>query len=334
MHRLLHYHPRSSLGLAFAAAVLLHPGSPLVGQADAPYLIVLGIAQDGGVPQAGARPSGDQESDEFRRHVVSLAVVDPETGERWMFEATPDFPAQLRALDRIAPAPAAPGLQGIFLTHAHIGHYTGLMHLGHEAMGARGIPVYAMPTMAEFLSTNGPWSQLVRFENITLRLLEDGVPVQLNERLWVTPLLVPHRQEYSEVVGYRIQGPDRRALFIPDIDRWDAWDREGHRIEDVLAGVDVAYLDGTFFADREVGGRDMSSFPHPFITTTMERLGTLPPDQRAKVRFIHLNHTNPALQASSPARAAITRAGFRVAEESERVPLGKVGPAQPNRGGR
>ena len=100
------------------------------------------------------------------------------------------------------------------------------------------------------------------------------------------------------------------------------------RIEDVLAGVDVAYLDGTFFADREVGGRDMSSFPHPFITSTMDRLGALPADQRTKVRFIHLNHTNPALHASSPARAAITRAGFRVAQELERVPLGRAGPSR------
>jgi len=325
MHWLLHHHPVSSLGLLLAAALFTQPGPPPEYQTNAPYLTVLGIAQDGGVPQAGAKPTSARESDVFRRHVVSLAVVDPETGERWMFEATPDFPAQLRALDRIAPVATPPTLQGIFLTHAHMGHYTGLMHLGHEAMGARGIPVYAMPTMAEFLRTNGPWSQLVRLENITLHLLEDAVPVQLNERLSVTPLLVPHRQEYSEVVGYRIQGPERAVLFIPDIDRWDVWDREGRRLEDVLAGVDVAYLDGTFYADREVGGRDMSAFPHPFITTTMERLSPLPPDQRAKVRFIHLNHTNPALHASSPARAAITRAGFRVAEELERVPLGEAG---------
>ena len=194
MHWLLHLFPVSSLGLVFAAVFLAPPGPPRADHADAPYVLVLGIAQDGGVPQAGASPSSARESDEFRRYVVSLAVVDPETGERWMFEATPDFPAQLRAIDRIAPARARPALQGIFLTHAHMGHYTGLMHLGHEAMGARGIPVYAMPKMAEFLRTNGPWSQLVRLENITVHLLQDAVPVELNERLSVTPLLVPHRQ--------------------------------------------------------------------------------------------------------------------------------------------
>ena len=41
--------------------------------------------------------------------------------------------------------------KGIFLTHAHIGHYSGLIHLGKEALGAKGISVYAMPKMSFFL---------------------------------------------------------------------------------------------------------------------------------------------------------------------------------------
>ncbi len=304
--------------LSVAMGTSHHPGAPPT--ADTPYIIVLGIAQDGGVPQAGTKPDSANEP-ALRRHVASLGLVDPASGARWMFDATPDFPGQLRTLDSIAPVAPTPGLAGIFLTHAHMGHYTGLMHLGHESMGAHGVTVYAMPKMAEFLASNGPWGQLVRLENITIEPLHDSVSVQLNERLSVMPLLVPHRQEYSEVVGFRIQGPTRAVLFIPDIDRWEAWDREGRHLEDMLDGVDVAYLDGTFFADREVGGRDMSGFPHPFITSTMDRLKQLPSTERAKVRFIHLNHTNPALNADSPARRAITSAGFRVAEELERVPL-------------
>jgi pyrroloquinoline quinone biosynthesis protein B len=305
------------------ASGLAHPGAAASSIQQAPYVVVLGIAQDGGVPQAGAKPPSDSSSDQIERLVVSLGIVDPETGERWMIEATPDFPDQLRALDRIAATPDTPGLRGIFLTHAHMGHYTGLMHLGHEAIGARQVPVYAMPQMAEYLETNGPWSQLVRLENIVIHQLSDGASVRLNRRLSVTPLLVPHRQEFSEVVGFRIEGPDRAVLFVPDIDRWDQWagDGQGRRLETELARVDVAYLDGTFFADREVGGRDMSGFPHPFITTTMERLGPLPASERAKVRFIHLNHTNPALRHDGSARRAIETAGFRVAQELERVLL-------------
>ncbi|HMB89363.1 MAG TPA: MBL fold metallo-hydrolase, partial [Rhodothermales bacterium] len=257
----------------------------------------------------------------FRQHVVSLALIDPTTSQRWLFEATPDFREQLHRLDEIAPVADTPGLDGIFLTHAHMGHYTGLMYLGHESMGARGVPVYAMPRMADYLRTNGPWSQLVRYENIALQPLIDGEPVRLNERLTVTPFLVPHRQEFSEVVGYRIDGPNQSVLFIPDIDSWTEWDAEGTRIEDLIAQMDVAYLDATFYANGEIPGRDMSTFPHPFITHSMERFRDLPADERAKIRFIHLNHTNPALRPDSEARRAIEADGFRVAKEMERVDL-------------
>ncbi|NNF58482.1 MAG: pyrroloquinoline quinone biosynthesis protein PqqB [Rhodothermaceae bacterium] len=288
---------------------------------EVPYLVVLGIAQDGGVPQTGDVAHPGWTDPGRRRLVVSLGLVDPTSGERWLFEATPDLPEQLYRLDTLAPTDARPGLAGIFLTHAHLGHYTGLMFLGHESLGAQGVPVYAMPRMADYLRTNGPWSQLVRYENIVLRELADHAPVRLNERLTVTPLRVPHRQEFSEVVGFRIEGPNRAVLFIPDIDSWDEWDAEGTRIEDELARVDVAYLDATFYADGEIPGRDMSGFPHPFIMHSMARFAALPEAERAKVRFIHLNHTNPALWPGTEARRTITASGFRVAEESEVVGL-------------
>jgi pyrroloquinoline quinone biosynthesis protein B len=286
-----------------------------------PYLVVLGIAQDGGVPQAGTKEHAGWDDPAARRLVACLAVVDPETSQRWLIDATPDFKEQLHRLDKAFPVKGRPGLDGIFLTHAHMGHYTGLMHLGLESMGAKEVLVYAMPRMRAYLSRNGPWDQLVRYKNIALKPLEDGAPVRLNERLTITPFLVPHRQEYSEVVGFLIKGPKRSALFIPDIDKWEDWDRQGMRIESMLAKVNVAYLDGTFYANAEIPGRDMSSFPHPFITHSMERFLSLPQPQREKVRFIHLNHTNPALHAGSEARATIEKKGFRVAEEMERVSL-------------
>ncbi|MCZ6817924.1 MAG: MBL fold metallo-hydrolase [Calditrichaeota bacterium] len=286
-----------------------------------PYLVVLGIAQDGGVPQAGTKKHQGWENKSFKRHVVSLALVDPLSNERWMFEATPDFKEQLRNLDKIAPVDETPGLMGIFLTHAHIGHYTGLMFLGHESMGAQGVPVFTMPKMFEYLSTNGPWGQLVRYNNIALKKLEHRTPVKLNKRLSVVPFLVPHRQEYSEVIGYRIEGPNRSVLFIPDIDSWEQWDDWGTRIEEMIAKVDVAYLDATFFASGEIPGRDMSGFPHPFISHSMKRFASLPLNERQKVRFIHLNHTNSALIPGSKARLKIKKNDFRVAEEGERIEL-------------
>jgi pyrroloquinoline quinone biosynthesis protein B len=288
---------------------------------QSPYVMVLGIAQDGGAPQAGYPSEPGWHDPSRRRLATCLALVDPASGARWLFDATPDFPEQLQRLDEAAPTKGRPGLSGIFLTHAHIGHYTGLMYLGKEVIGAKQVPVWAMPRMREFLTNNGPWQQLVRFENIALKNLVAGEAVQLSAGLKVTPILVPHRQEYSEVVGFRIEGPKTSVLFIPDIDSWTQWDEQGTRIEDEIAKVDVDYLDGTFFANGEIPGRDMSGFPHPFISTSLARFAKLPESERAKIRFIHLNHTNAALWVGTEARQEILKSGSRVAEEGEQVLL-------------
>jgi len=291
-----------------------------LGEAPAPaYTVVLGIAQDGGAPQAGGGTHAGGVG--FERHAACLAIVDSASGQRWMIDCTPSLPTQLRMLDTVAPNTSGNVLDGVFLTHAHIGHYTGLMYFGHEVMGTKGVKVYAMPRMQVFLRQNGPWDQLVRYENISLVDLAAGRVVELSDRLKVEAFEVPHRQEYSEVVGYHISGPTRSVLFIPDIDSWEEWDDAGIRIEDWIRRVDVAYLDGTFFADGEIAGRDMSGFPHPFISHSMERFARLPDADKAKIRFIHLNHTNPALLPGSEAQRSIEVRGFALAEELERVEL-------------
>lgn len=292
-----------------------------IGSTSGPFVLVLGVAQDGGIPHAGCQRDHCTRSaldPTLARRVASLAIVDPQSGQRWIIDATPDFPAQLRALDQTFPTENRPGLDGIFLTHAHIGHYTGLMHLGREVMGARGVRVWAMPRFCDYLSTNGPWDQLVRLGNIDIQKLEAGLPVSLNSRITITPFPVPHRDEYSETVGFEIRGPEHSVLFIPDIDKWERW---SERIEDRIAQADVAYLDGTFFADGEIPGRSMSEIPHPFIVESLERFNSLPTEIRARIRFIHLNHTNPAVDPASDAARQIEAAGCAVAVEGERVGL-------------
>ncbi len=304
-----------------AISVVPAAGENTDAEPDHPWLLVLGIAQDGGVPQAGSKDHAAWDDPSKGRLASCLALVDPVSSQRWLFDATPDFREQLHRLDTAFPVAGKPGLAGILLTHAHMGHYTGLMHLGHEVMGAKNVAVFAMPRMLDYLKKNGPWSQLVRYQNIELIPLENGKPVALNERLRVTPLSVPHRQEFSEVVGFRIEGPNRSALFIPDIDSWEELDDQGVRIEDLIATVDVAYLDATFYNQQEMPGRDMSGFPHPFIAHSMKRFAPLPAEERAKIRFIHLNHTNPALEIGGEAQQTIRQGGFRVAAELERFGL-------------
>ena len=306
---------RHFLACTAGAAVALR-----AAPAGGPFAIVLGTAQDGGYPQAGCKKNcckGAWGDDAKRRDVASLGIVDPATSQRWFIECSPSFPRQVRRLDEAHPKLAGK-LDGILLTHAHIGHYAGLIHLGREVMGARGVPVHVMPRMEKFLSTQGPWSQLVGLKNIQLYPMRDDRTFALNKRLRVTPFLVPHRDEFSETVGFRIEGPQQKILWLPDIDKWEKWKTP---LEKALKDVDIAYLDGTFFANGELPGRDMSKIPHPFIAETMRRLKDQPPALCAKVRFIHLNHTNPAHNPKSTAAKAIRAVGMRVAGQGERVNL-------------
>ncbi len=286
-------------------------------------LLVLGVAQDGGKPQISNPDDPAWTDPSLRRLASSLALVDrrSETPKRWLFEATPDIKEQLQRLDGIAPIDRHPGLDGIFLTHAHIGHYTGLMLLGHESAGVQNISVYALPKMADFLTRNGPWSQLVEYHNIILAIMEADVAEELTENIRVTPFIVPHRQEFSEVAGYRIDGPTQSVLFIPDIDSWEDWDAAGTRIEEMIAAVDVAYLDATFYANGEIPGRDMSGFPHPFVSHSMERFSGLAAEEKIKVRFIHMNHTNPLLNPKAQERRVVMDTGFNIADEGEEICL-------------
>ena len=288
---------------------------------DTPYIVVLGIGQDGGAPQAGSHLD-PRWTDQPNAHLAtSLGLVDPMTNQRWMFEATPDFRKQWYALDTRAGRREKRVPDGIFLTHAHMGHYTGLMFLGHESIGAQGVPVYAMPNMSSYLKENGPWSQLVNYGNIILSPLRENVGVTLSPNVEVRPFKVPHRQEFSEVVGYIISSQNKRIGFIPDIDSWEEWDASGPGLIGFLDSVDLAFVDATFYADGELPGRDMSGIPHPYITHTMARLADFPAETRSKVVFIHLNHTNPALYPEGPEAQSIRDAGFRVATPGEIIPL-------------
>ena len=272
-----------------------------------PYVVVLGIAQDGGAPHAGCIKECCEEKwdnpTQYAR-VSSIGIVDPVTKESWIIDATPDFALQLTALDN--------QLSGIFLTHAHIGHYTGLIHLGREVMGAKEIPVYAMPKMKTFLESNGPWNQLIALNNISINEISDKGKINLNERLSITPFLVPHRDEYSETVGYKVEGPNKSLVFIPDIDKWQKWDQD---IKEVVSNNTYSLLDGTFYDIDELPGRDMSEIPHPFIVESMNLFSDIV--NKSGVYFIHLNHSNPALDSNSNAFDNIKKNGFHIAQRDQ-----------------
>src|SRR6185503_1901793 len=250
---------------------------------DSPFLIVLGIAQDAGYPQIGCDKECCKKYRDKKipkQKVSCLALFDPATNQKWIFDATPDNTEQLYEADKVQKG----NLSGIFLTHAHIGHYTGLMYLGREALNTKETPVYAMSRMFDYLKNNGPWSQLVSLKNIELKNLKADSTIKLTDKISVTPILVPHRDEFSETVGYSIKTANKSVLFIPDIDKWQKWNRE---INKLVRHFNYLFLDGTFYRDGELPGRNMSEVPHPFVQESIDLFQDLSASEKRKIYFIH-----------------------------------------------
>jgi pyrroloquinoline quinone biosynthesis protein B len=276
-------------------------------------IVVLGTLQDAGSPHIGCIKDCCKDlfdNPDPLRQVVSLGVYDASKKTTYLFEATPDISTQVKALKNITNTNNELP-DGIFLTHAHIGHYTGLMYLGKEATNAPNISVFAMPKMKTFLETNGPWSQLVTTKNIAITKLKNNTPLILSEELSVIPFTVPHRDEFSETVGYIIKGPSKSVLFIPDIDKWSQWETS---ISEAISKVDYAFIDATFYSGDELNTRDISQIPHPFVIESMELFKNLPASEKKKIHFIHFNHTNPLLDSESDPYKNVLSNGFNIAQ--------------------
>jgi len=283
-------------------------------------LVVLGTVQDAGSPHIACKKECCKnlfEKPDPLRKVVSLGFIDPQNNKSILFEATPDITTQLKNLKQFSnrehELPDA-----IFVSHAHIGHYTGLMYLGKEATNANQVPVYVMPRMKGFIENNGPWRQLVSNKNIVLKEVQNKQEIKLSSNLRVIPFKVPHRDEFSETVGFKIIGPQKSVLFIPDIDKWEKWETA---ISKEIATVDYAFIDATFFDKKEINNRDISEIPHPFVIESMELFKKLAAKEKQKIYFIHFNHTNPILDLESDAHKLVLANGFKIAALNMVIPL-------------
>ena len=275
-------------------------------------LKVLGTIQDGGIPHMGCNKVCCLKyfkNNTFRVGVSSLGISNLKNETNYLIDATPDINHQLKAL--IGTSNPSEKLNGIFLTHAHMGHYSGLLNFGREAMNSKNIPLYLMPRFYNFIQNNGPWNQLVKLENVMLKRIYDREKITLESNLSITPIQVPHRDEYSETVGFLIEGNTKSALYIPDIDKWEKWNNS---IVELIKNVDYAFLDGTFYDEKEVNNRDISEIPHPFIIESLKLFNPLDKSEKNKIYFIHLNHTNPLLNSDSSEYNRVIREGFNVAD--------------------
>ncbi|WP_316735173.1 MBL fold metallo-hydrolase [Pedobacter aquatilis] len=280
-----------------------------------PYVLVLGVAQDGGYPHMGCSKiccTNAWKNPETQRAVSSIALIDPKAKKWYLFDASPDIKKQLKDFSESTKNQYSYLPDGIFITHAHIGHYTGLMEFGREVMNTKNLNVYVLPKLKSFLEENGPWSQLVKLQNIKITALEQDKPFKIGESS-VIAFTVPHRDEYSETAGFEISTQAKKYLFIPDIDKWSKWNQS---IIQRVKKVDFAFLDATFYNAEELGDRQISEVPHPLVTETVKLFEQEPASVKSKIHFIHLNHTNKLLW-DKDAQKDFLKNGFNLAQQND-----------------
>lgn len=274
-------------------------------------IVLLGSAQDGGVPQLGMGVAQPE------RLVASIAVIDDQ-GRALLIDPSPDLRRQQRALlghewysQRTEPAP----FDAVAITHAHMGHYTGLVHFGLEAAATKAMPCWVTNRMAQYLMANQPWQALVVFHHIELEPMTPGQAFEPWSGLSVVPIEVPHRAEFTDTVGFSVTNTasGASAFYLPDIDSWVP------EAEAQVAAHDISILDASFYDDGELPNRDMTTFPHPLATDTMDRFQHLVDDRM--IVLTHLNHSNPLTDPGGrESRDAVDR-GFVVAADMMEIDL-------------
>jgi pyrroloquinoline quinone biosynthesis protein B len=283
---------------------------------DEVRVVLVGIAQDGGVPQAGCGCDTciAALSDPSKALHPACCLVMGSDGSLHLIEASRALPQQLgiaaRSLgigDTIVP-------DTVSLTHAHLGHIDGLGQFGKEVMGSSGTSLFASKRVIDFIRKRGLISP---FEANNVESSEPFSPSgQCGFQFEFIP--VPHRDEFSDTHAIKVIGPSSSLLFLPDHDDWEGTlDMAGQRsIRDWLNSleVDFALIDGTFWSGDELGSRDMSQIPHPPISDTIGRLGRRE-DEDPEVIFFHLNHTNPSIDRGSTEYQELASLGWSIGEQ-------------------
>ncbi|HIP71074.1 MAG TPA: MBL fold metallo-hydrolase [Anaerolineae bacterium] len=282
--------------------------------------VILGIMQDGGLPHIGCRCDRCAAAYEDLRqteYAACLALVDTRQTPPlvYLIDATPDIKFQLDLLaDVLGAHPQRPYRlrqpDGIFLTHGHMGHTAGLAQLGPEAMAVEGLRIFAASDLNNLLLAMPLWSPLMK--RLQLTPLIPGRALDLAPDLQVTAVPVPHRDEWGVgTAAFVIQGPNRRLLYLPDIDNWDDWPNATR----ILASVDVALVDASFYSANELDGR--APVAHPLVPDTIERFAHLP----TQLALTHINHTNPILDEDSAEWTAVLASGVQIAHTGQQFIL-------------
>lgn len=274
-------------------------------------ILILGSAQDAGVPQIGCDCSNclyARKNHKFIRFGPSIAILDNEKEYCYLIDASPDIKHQVEIIKRNVPKVKTQKtlpISGVFLTHVHFGHVSGLWTLGKECIDTQEITVFCSEKMCEFLVNNHPFSHMIVRKNLILSEMKINHKYPI-EDFWITSFQVPHRNEYADTVGYVIER-NKKLLYLPDLDYW----RDD--LIKLVESVDIALIDGSFYSKDELPGRD--DVPHPPIKETKELLDPT----KTEIHFTHFNHTNLILKREGKERKEILEKGFKIAFDGLKI---------------
>ena len=277
--------------------------------------VILGIAQDGGVPHPGCYCNTCRYywGNQIVLSPSSLAII--EEKRLHLIDVTRNLDRQLREVGNR-------NITDIWLTHGHIGHIDGIGLFGKEVMNEKNIKLHASESMIELILNTPKWNKLVEEKTLIPTQFKSNEAIQVSENLQITPIQVPHRDELTDTHAFVIKGPEKSLLYIPDHDSWEEtlYMVKQKSVDEwfVSLGIDIVLMDGTFWSKNELSRQ--SDVPHPPIEDSLERLNDLN-RKDLEVFFIHLNHTNPLLIPESDETKLLLDSGCKIPIEGQQFLL-------------
>ncbi|OLS28392.1 MAG: Coenzyme PQQ synthesis protein B [Candidatus Heimdallarchaeota archaeon LC_2] len=262
---------------------------------------ILGTIQDAGIPHINCQCENCLMSNPKSNFVASIAII--AESKTYIIDCTPDFPHQLSYLEKNTSE-----IDGIFITHLHIGHYIGLVYLGREAASVQDMKIYATMENLLFLQNNKPFSHLIERGEIECHEIKYNLSMDLTTKISIIPFEVPHRNEDGNTAGFLISG-SKSIVYIPDLDYYS---------DDVLKKIeeaDIALIDGSFYSKSEIIRQ--KEIPHPPITLSIDKLRNFD----TRIIFTHFNHSNPILRSDSKEYKDVISKGFEIAKVGMTISL-------------
>ena len=295
---------------------------PCIVKSESIEVTILGIAQDGGVPQTGCSCENciaAHNNYNFKRNSVSCGVKGKD-GTFHLIEAGRNIADQLNLWSKMMNYKKIQIPDTISITHTHLGHIEGLGQFGKEVMNLKEVPFFASKSSIQALRKR---ELLSPFE---CEIIESNIAFFPSIRCGfeLEFIKVPHRDEYADTHAIIIRGSNNALLFLPDHDDWRDT-LEMHNCKSIREWfsklkIDYALIDGTFWDKNELRDRDMSKIPHPTISETLEMLGERTDDD-IEIYFFHLNHTNPVLNTSSKETVRVIELGWQILTEGQTFTL-------------